>query len=323
MNRRRTAVGLVLLPLLPFVCAAQPVPARIAFLSTNTEQKNAGVASYFRSELLSVGLVDGKDYVLDFFWADGHYERFPALAQAAVARKPAVIIVTTIASARAAQQVTSTIPIVMTGVNDPVGTGLVASLARPGGNVTGVATMADDIVGKLIELTREIVPGARRIAVLINPQNASNRPIFQTLQKLARAAGMTAEAVEISSPEQIEAALSELAGRRPDVLITGFDSSHVENRTRFAQFASSQGIAIVSADGVYEQSGAVITFTAFRSLYAMSALYVKKILDGAKPADLPVQQPTRFQLVVNTGVAQALKLNVPHALLLRADKVIE
>ena len=321
MNMRRTVVSLALLPLAPLVCGAQPGPAHIAMLTTSSEQQIA--RNFYRSGMLSVGLVEDKDYVLDFFSAAGHYERFPALAQAAVARKPAVILVTTIASARAAQQATSTIPIVMIGLNDPVGTGLVASFARPGGNITGMATMADDIVGKVIELTREITPGARRIAVLINPQNASNRPIFQAFERLARLAGMSADAVEISVPEQIEAVLADLAKKRPDVLITGLDSGLVDERSRFAQFAASEGIAIVSVDGNYEKSGAVITYTGQQTLFPMAALYVKKILGGAKPADLPVQQPVSFLLVVNTRLAQALKLTVPQSLLLRADKLIE
>ncbi|MBC5765110.1 ABC transporter substrate-binding protein [Ramlibacter albus] len=312
-----------MLALHPLACIAQAGPARIELLYTGSEKEGARVAAAFRSLLQGVGLADGKDYVLDYTWADGHYERFPALAQSAAARKPALILVTTIASARAAQQATSTIPIVMTGLNDPVGNRLVASYAQPGGNITGTASMSDDYIGKLLELAREIIPGTKRIAVLVNPLNTSNGPIFRTFAQLARSAGIAADMVEISAPEQIDAALAALLKNRPDALITGLDSSHVAYRARFAQFASTHAIPIVSVDGNFSESGAVVTYTAQAALARMAVVYVQKILAGAKPADLPVQQPTSFDLVVNMRVAQALKLKVPQTVLMRATRLIE
>lgn len=320
---RRTLLGLALLALYPHVCVAQAAPARIAFLSSASESEVAATASYFRSIMSSVGLGEGRDYLVEFFCSDGHNERFAALAQAAVAGKPAVIIATTVASALAAQRATSTIPVVMTGLNDPVGTGLVRSYARPGGNITGTSSMADDFLGKLIELTREVIPGARRIAVLVNPQNASNPPILRTFQRLASTLGISAEALEIGAPEQVDAALAELAAKRPDALVTGFDNSHPHYRFRLAQVASTRGIAIVSADFRFSDAGALITYSAHRSWFRMPAVYVQKILAGADPADLPVQQPTSFELLVNTRVADALKLKLPQTVLLRATKLLE
>jgi putative tryptophan/tyrosine transport system substrate-binding protein len=320
---RRTVLGLPLLALHASVCIGQSSRAHIAFLSSASEKEVAATATYFRSIMSSVGLVEGNDYVVEFFCSDGHNERFPALAQAAVARKPAVIIATTVASALAAQKATGTIPIVITGVNDPVGTGLVRSYARPGGNITGTSSMADDFLGKLIELTREVIPGARRVAILVNPQNASNAPIFQTFERLARTVGVSAEALEISAPQQVDAALADLVRKRPDALVTGFDNSHTHYRFRFAQVASSQGIAIVSADFRYSDAGALITYSAHRAWFRMPAVYVQKILAGANPADLPVQQPASFELLVNTRVADSLKLKLPQSVLIRATKLIE
>lgn len=322
-SRRGVVFGLALLAVYPQVCFSQAAPAQIAFLSSASEKEVGATASYFRSIMSGVGLVEGKDYVVEFFCSDGHNERFPALAQAAVARNPALIISTTVASALAAQQATSTIPIVMTGLNDPVGAGLVRSYARPGGNITGTSSMADDFLGKLIELTREVIPATKRIVVLVNPLNVSNPPIFRTVQRLAGTVGMAADALEISAPEQVDAALAVLARKRPDVLFTGFDNSHTHYRFRLAEVASAQGIAIVSADFRYSDADALITYSAHRSWFRMPAVYVQKILAGAKPADLPVQQPTSFELLVNTRVAEALKLKLPQTVLLRATKLIQ
>lgn len=320
---RRHVLGLALLALYAPAGKGQPSPAPIAFLSSASEREVAATAAYFRTIMSSVGLVEGKDYVVEFFCSDGHNERFAALAQAAVTRKPAVIIATTVASALAAQKATSTIPIVITGVNDPVGTGLVRSYARPGANITGTSSMADDFLGKLIELTREVMPGARRATVLVNPQNESNGPIFRNFRRLAGTVGISADALEISAPEQVDSALADLARKRPDALVVGFDNSHTHYRFRLAQAASSLGIPIISADLRYSDADALITYSAHRSWFRMPAVYVQKILAGANPADLPVQQPASFELVVNTRVANTLKLKLPQTVLLRATGLIE
>ncbi|MBC5765114.1 ABC transporter substrate-binding protein [Ramlibacter albus] len=303
--------------------AAQAAPAVLAVLATASEHDDAGTARSFKRVLETSGMVQGKDFVLEFFWAGGDYKRFPGLARAAVAAKPAAILVTTAAAALAAKHATSTIPIVMFGINDPVGSGLVASFAQPGGNITGTASMTEDYVGKLLELTREALPGTKRIAVLLNPLNPSNRPIFRTFERLARRDGIAAQAVEISAPEQIEPALAQLARRRPDAMITGLDSSLTAARAHFAAFSAAQGVPIVSVDGNFSTSGALVTYTAEYALAKMASVYVRKILAGARPQDLPVQQPTSFTLAVNMKVAQALGVKVPQTLLVRATRVIE
>lgn len=320
-DRRFALFAAASLALLPHALYAQAAPARIVWLSTGSP--STGAAAFLRDVLHGAGLVEGKDYVLEPLWAEGHSERFPALAKEAVARKPALILVTTIASAKAVQAATSTIPIVMTGLTDPVGTGLIASIARPGGNTTGVATMSGNIGGKMIELVAEALPGARRVGVLINPHNASNRPVFEALQQQGRAAGIAVEAFEIGRPEDLDGVFAEIGRKRPDALLTGYDSVLNDQRRRVAALANAHRIPIVSTDGAYEYSGALVTYTAQRMLFKLVAVYVQKILAGAKPADLPVQQPTTFELVVNTRVAQGLKLKVPQSLVMRADRVIE
>jgi putative ABC transport system substrate-binding protein len=326
MNRRDAVLALLALLALGarsgFV-DAQPNPARLAFIGSGTPESGAAALAELRKGLRDHGLAEGKDYAFDAFWAEGRYDRFPALLEASLARKPAIILVTTIASARAAQQVTKSIPIVMTGLNDPVGSGLIASLARPGGNITGMATMNDDRAAKLVEFIREAMPKAKHLAMLINPLNPSNRPIFQSFQKAAQSAGMTAEAFEASTREQIDAAFVELAKTRPDALVTGFDSALVDNRARIVSLGMSRKIPVVSTNSF--DVGELITFgvSPQNSVMKQSALYVKKILAGAKPADLPVQQPTNFELMINTKTAKALGLSIPQSMLLRADRLIE
>ena len=192
-----------------------------------------------------------------------------------------------------------------------------------GRSLFSVPLLYDDRAAKLVEFVREAMPKAKRLAMLINPLNPSNRPIFQSFQKAAQGAGITAEAFEASTQEQIDAAFVELAKTRPDAVVTGFDSSLVDNRARIVSHGMSRKIPIVSANGF--DAGALITFgvSPQNSVSKQSAQYVKKILAGAKPADLPVQQPTNFELVINTKTANALGLSLPQSMLLRADRLIE
>lgn len=323
MNRRDAVLALLALGARSGFVNAQPNPARLAFIGSGAPESGAAALAELRKGLRENGLAEGKDYAFDTFWAEGRYDRFPTLLEAALGRKPVIILVTTIASARAAQQATKSIPIVMTGLNDPVGSGLIASLARPGGNITGMATMSDDRAAKLVEFVREAMPKAKRLAMLINPLNPSNRPIFQSFQKAAQSAGIAAEAFEASTQEQIDAAFVELAKKRPDAVVTGFDSALADNRARIVSLGMSRKIPIVSASSF--EAGALITYgvSLQNSVMKQSTLYVKKILAGAKPADLPVQQPTNFELVINTKTAKALGLSIPQSMLLRADRLIE
>jgi putative ABC transport system substrate-binding protein len=325
MNRRESLLALLALGVGPGLVNAQPGPARLAFIGSGAAAGGTAILAALRDGLRENGLAEGKDYVLDLFWADGHYERFPTLLEAALGRKPAIILVATIASARAAQQATKTIPIVMMGLNDPVGSGLVASLARPGGNTTGMATMNDDRAAKLVEFVREAMPKAKRLAVLINPLNPSNHPIFQSLQRAAVSAGMAAAAFEANAPERIGDAFTALSKTRPDALVAGFDSMLGDHSAQIVSLGVARKIPVVATNSTFANAGALITFgvSLSNSITRQVAVYVKKILAGEKPGNLPVQQPTNFELVINLKTAKILGLKIPPSFLLRADRVIE
>jgi putative ABC transport system substrate-binding protein len=325
MNRRDAMLALLSLGAGSRLVIAQPGPARLALIASGAAEGGAATLAALRAGLRDNGLTEGKDYVLDPFWADGHYDRFPKLVEAALGRKPSIILVATIASARAAQQATKTVPIVMMGLNDPVGSGLVASLARPGGNTTGIATMFDDLAVKLVEFVRETMPKAKRLAVLINPQNASNRPISQTVQKAAASAGMMADAYEADAPERIDGAFAALSKTRPDALLTGFDSMLFENRAQIVSFAMAHKIPVFGLTSAFTDAGALVSYgvSSYFLITRQVAAIVKKILAGKKTAELPVEQPTNFELVINLKTAKALGLTIPPSFVQRADRVIE
>ncbi len=325
MNRRDALLALLALGAGCGVAGAQSGPARLAYIGSGTAAGGAWILADLRDGLRENGLAEGRDYILDSFWSDGHYDRFPGLLVSALARKPALILVGTIASARAAQQATKTIPIVMLGLNDPVGSSLIANLSRPGGNTTGTATMNDDRAVKLVEFIREALPGAKRLAVLINPLNASNRPIFQSVQKAASKAGMTADAFEAATPEAIGGAFNAMSKTRPDALVTGFDSMLAEQRAKIIELGLARRIPVFSAINSYAEAGALVTFgiSTKHPIVKQSAVYVRKLLAGARPADLPVEQPTNFELLINLRTARALGLKIPPSFLNRADRLIE
>ena len=298
--------------------------ARLAWIGSGTATGSAGSLTAFREGMTENGLVEGKDYFLDVLWADGEYERFPAMLQEALARKPAIILVQTIASVRAAQQATKSIPIVFMSTNDPVGSGLVASLARPGGMTTGLATMNDDKAAKMAQFVHEFLPKARRIAVLVNPLNPSNRSIFGTISAAANRLGMSATAIEASSPRQIDDAFNALLAKRPDALVTGFDASIFDQRGQIARLGVKHKIPIFASSSSYADAGALIGFgNPPQEFFGRAAVYVKRILAGTKPADLPVEQPTKIELVLNLRTAKALGIKIPPALVERANRVIE
>lgn len=324
MNRRDTVLALIALSALPDMVNAQPAPARLAWIGSGTAEGSAQALAGFRAGMSDIGLAEGKDYVLDLFWSDGKYERFPEMLEAAIKRKPALFLVSTIASVRAAQQATKEIPILMVGTNDPVAAGLVKSLARPGGNTTGMATMNDDRAPKLLEFFREASPKARRIAVLINPLNPSNLTIFQSLQSAATKTGMVAEAFEADSPKRIDDAIAALSRKRPDALVTGFDFMLNDQRAKIVTLAIGHKIPVLAVSSNFADAGALITFgVSSKAHWGRVAVFVKKILAGAKPADLPVEQPTTFEVVINLNTAKAIGIKIPQSLLNRADRVIE
>jgi putative ABC transport system substrate-binding protein len=242
------------------------------------------------------------------------------LAQAGVS----VILVNTIASVRAAQGLVPPIPVVMMSINDPIGTGLIASLARPGGHTTGVATLAEDLTPKLIEFQRAILPNATSIAALYNPANPTNLDFLKRLREHAGALGMSVAGIEVRSRDDLEAAFAALAAQRPDVLQVISDSGLLDLSDRIAALALMNRLPTFSTSPDFTRFGGLIAYGASReTLYRRSTWYVKKILDGANPGDLPVEQPSKIELWINLKTAKALDLTIPASLLATADEVIE
>jgi ABC-type uncharacterized transport system substrate-binding protein len=306
----------------PMEAGAQQ-PERLVLLGSGAAQSSNIFVEALKQGLADNGLIEGKAYVLDVRWAEGEYGRFPALAADAVKQNPSLIIATTIAAVRAAQRASSTIPIVMTTINDPVGAGLVASLARPGGNTTGIANLSEDVTPKVLEILHMIIPTATRIAALFNPANPSNLSMLDKVQAYARIIGTMVQPAEVKAPGELEREFGAIIGLRPDALLVINDASILDLRERIMGLALQHRLPVASSYPEFTDAGAIAGYGPPRlELYRRSAYYVKRILDGAKPADLPVEQPTRLQSI-NLKTAKALGISIPDSVLARADRVIE
>jgi putative ABC transport system substrate-binding protein len=270
------------------------------------------------------GLVDGRDYVLDVQFAAGDYELFPEMARKLAQAGARIMLVNTIASTRAAQNIIPPVPVVMLAINDPVGTGLVTSLGRPGGYTTGMATLHEDLTPKTIEFQLEIVPNATVIAALFNPVNPTNPPFVDKLSTAARAKGITVLPFALKLPSELDAVFSALAAQHPDTLQFITDSGNVDLTDRIAALAIKHRIPTFSNYSQFAVLGGLLTYgTTERDLFTRASSYVKRILDGAAPGELPVEQPTKIALVINLKTAKALDLSIPPVLISRADELIE
>jgi putative ABC transport system substrate-binding protein len=308
----------------PLPLSAQQKPSSIGFMGAGAADTSAPLIEAVKQGLRENGLVEGKDYVLEPRWAEGHYDRFPAYARELIEQGARVIIVTTIAAGRAAQHATAVIPIVMANINDPVGSGLVASLARPGANTTGLATLAQDVTPKLLEFLHTVLPNASALAVLFNPANPSNAVFLNNVRVQAGPLGIKVQDFAVSAPGELNAAFDAIAVRRPDAVLIIPDAATLDLAVRIAALQLQHRIPVVSTDSDLTSAGGLISYgLSRRENYRRSAYFVKKVLDGVKPADLPVEQPTRILLSVNLKTAKALGLDVPPSLLARADEVIE
>jgi putative ABC transport system substrate-binding protein len=306
----------------PRVASAQFKPAIIGVLGSGSAQSSAFLIDAIKQGMNENGLAEGRDYVLDVRWAEGDYTRFAALAFELLERKSSIIIVTTIAAARAAQQVAPVTPIVMTGLIDPVGAGLIASLARPGNNTTGVSNMIQDMSAKGLELIREVAPMAKTIAALFNPNNPGSRLILEDVRSQAAKLGMTIQPIEFKGSAVLDATLEAAAGR--DALLVVADSALLDLRERIAGLALRHRLPTFSSIPEFTDAGALVGYgPSRRDSYRRAATYVKKVLEGAKPAGIPVEQPTLIELSINMQTARALGIVIPDALIARADRVIE
>ncbi len=273
--------------------------------------------------LRELGWIEGRTVVIEYRWGEGRSERFPEIMAEFVRLKVNVIVTGGTAAVIAAKQATSAIPIVFGSVADPVGTGLVASLARPGGNVTGLSKQSADMPGKRLELLREIVPGLRRLAIMGNIDNPSNVLELSEGQIAARMLGLDSIKLEIRRVEEIAPAIESLKGNA-DALYVVTDALVNTNRIRINTLALGARLPTMFGEKGYVESGGLMSYGPnFPDLYRRAGDYVDKILRGAKPADLPVEQPTKFELIINLTTAKALGIKLPEPFLLRADEVIE
>ncbi|MEA2792997.1 MAG: hypothetical protein QOI87_377 [Bradyrhizobium sp.] len=276
----------------------------------------------FVQRLRELGWIEGRTVAIEIRWAEGRSERFPEIA-AELVRLKVDVIVTSGAAAPAAKQATSTIPIVFMLANDPVATGLVASLSRPGGNVTGLSNQSRDLAGKRLELLREIIPGLSRFAILINAGTANSGAELGAVQAAARTLGLEIVILEIRRPEDIGTTLDRLKGSA-DALYVVQDPLFIANRVRISTSALGARLPTMHAAREFVESGGLMSYGAnFPDNFRRAADYADKILKGAKPSDIPVEQPTKFDLVVNQTTAKALGIELSPTLLGRADEVID
>ncbi len=278
----------------------------------------------FRQGLRDLGSVEGKNIAIEVRSAEGKYERLPELAAELVRLKVDVIFASTTPAALAAKQATTTIPIVIGFVADPIGSGLVASLARPGGNITGWTHLGLELRGKYLDLLKEAVPGATRIGVLFNPANPIHGPSLKNVEAAARALKVQLHPVGVQDPEELESAFSALARKRVKALTVLPDGMFLAQGDRIIALAARRRLPAMYGVTELAKAGGLMAYGVdLPDMHRRGASFVDRILKGAKPADLPVQQPTRFYLVINLKTAKALRLTIPRSILLRADQVIE
>ena len=294
----------------------------IGFLGPASASAMRPWAAAFVQRLVELGWNEGRTVAVEYRWAEGHGERFPEVA-AEFVRLKVDVIVTTGSAVPAFKQATSVIPIVFAIANDPVGSGLVESLSRPGGNVTGLSIQATDLAGKQLEILREAIPGLSRLATLGDAANSVTASEVGQVQEAARALGLEIVRSEIRRAEDIAPAIEALKGRA-DALYVQSDPLMNTNRMRISILALGARLPTLSGIRDYVEAGGLMSYGPnFPDIFRRTGDYVDRILRGAKPADLPIQQPTKFDLVVNQTTAKALGLRLPESFLLRADEVIE
>jgi ABC-type uncharacterized transport system substrate-binding protein len=306
--------------------AQQPAMPVIAFMNGATSEAAARNAAAFRKGLSETGHVEGRNVAVEYHWLEGQYHRVPALVADLIRRQVAVIASPGFPTgALAAKAATTTIPIVFGVGDDPVKLGLVASLARPGGNVTGINFFVHEIVSKRLALLHELVPKAVRIAVLVNPGSAdAAEATLKEARDVAPALGLKITGFKATTAAEIDAAFAAIARERADALLVGGDSFFFSRRGQFATLAARERLPTIGAVREFAEAGGLMTYgTALTDMYRQVGVFAGSIVKGTKPADLPVLQSTKFDLVLNLTTAKALGIDVPPMLLARADEVIE
>jgi len=297
---------------------------RIGFLGNSTPALEANLVGPFREGLRELGYLEGRNILIEYRWAEGKYERFPALIGELIALKVDVIVTAGTPAALAVRRATATIPLVMVAVGDPVGTGLVASLALPGGNATGLTSIAPDLEGKRLEMLNAIVPKLSQVAILWNPDNAFHVKAEKEARAAAQVLRVHVHSVGVRTAEDLDRAFDTILRERPGAFIMLADRIFLHNRARIVDFAARNRLPAVYAYRELVEAGGLMSFGPnYADMHRRAATYVDKILKGAKPSDLPVELPTKFEFVINLKSAKALGLGVPQTVLLLADEVMQ
>ncbi len=325
INRRLTVV--VILALLAASLAAEAQPSkkvRIGYLSGNPPSDTKDAFDAFQTKLHALGYIEGQNLLFEARYADGRYERLPQLAADLVRLKVDVIFAYGTPGSLAAKNATRVIPIVFAPVSDPVLAGLVATLTRPGGNVTGVTLNNPELSAKRVSLLKEAVPAASRVVVLANPDFAPSPSLVAETRRGARVLGMQIQVLEIRQPQELAKAFGTMAAGKTHAVVILPDPMFIAERRRIVELAATSRISAMYHLRQFVEAGGLMSYGAdYVEAFQQGALLVDKILKGAKPADLPVEQPWRFPLVINLKTAKALGLTIPQPLLLRADQVVE
>ena len=310
----------------PLAADAQPPEKvrRIGVLYSGSPPFVSHVTEAFRQGLRERGYVEGRNIAVEYRYAEERYERLPDLAAELVRLKADVIVAPTTPAARAAKQATATIPIVMVAVADPVGSGLVASVIRPGGNVTGMSVVVPELSGKNLQLLREVLPGITRVGVLVNPVNPVSAVELREIEVAARSLGLRAQLMEVRAPTEFERAFAAMVRERAGAVTVLVDAMFFSERKRMVDLAAKSRLPAIYQRREYVEEGGLMAFgPSLIDLFRRAAGYVDKLLKGARPGDLPIEQATKFELVVNLKTAKALGLTIPQSVLLRADQVIQ
>jgi putative ABC transport system substrate-binding protein len=308
----------------PLAAHAQPKIPHIGFMGNSTAALETNLVDAFREGLRDLGYEEGRNIVIEYRWADGNYDRFPALVAELIAAKVDAIVTAGTPAALAVKKATTTVPLVMVAVGDPVGTGLVPSLARPGGNLTGLSSIAPDLEGKRLQLLREVVPALSHVAMFVNSLNPFHVSSMRQARAAEQAMGIKLQLHDIQKSEDLDDAFAAIRKERPDALLILADRVFLHNRQRIVDFTREQRLPNVNAYKELVEAGGLMSYgPSYEDMHKRAAIYVDKILKGTNPADLPIEQPSKFTFIVNLKAAKELSVTVPSQLLALADQLIE
>jgi ABC-type uncharacterized transport system substrate-binding protein len=317
------SLGILIVPLLTDA-QQKATMYRIGFIGNSTAALEANLIGPFRDGLRDLGYLEGRNVLIEYRWAEGQYERFPALIAELIALKVDVIVTAGTPATQAVKKATTSVPLVMVAVGDPVATGIVPSLAQPSGNITGLTSMAEELEGKRLELLREVLPTVSHVAVLWNPENQSLLATLKEIRAAALGLGITVQALEVRTSGELEEAFKEIIRQQPEALHVMGDRLFTHNRQQIVDFATKQRLPGVYTHRELVDAGGLMFYgPSYPGMHRRAAYFVDRILKGAKPGDLPVERPTMFDLVINLKTARALGLTIPPSVLFQADEVIQ